>query len=108
MGRNLKCVQFMLFCCKIGLVPINTLLLPNLLCRDLHTCMWRKIEPKVAYVERKKREIEGMTRGRRGGKPSAEKQAQCENLFLLFTFPLLTLLNIPIKLADFAFGCKHL
>ena len=46
-------VQFMLFCCKIGFVAIYTLLLRNLFCRNLRTFEWRKIEPKIAYVEKK-------------------------------------------------------
>ena len=43
------CVQFMLFCCKIGFVAIYGLLSRNLLC----TFVWRKIEPKIASVEKK-------------------------------------------------------
>ena len=52
-------VQFMLFCCIIGFVAIYALLSRNLFCRDLRTFMWRKIEPKIKYVE-KKLQISGM------------------------------------------------
>ena len=46
-------VQFMLFCCKIDFVTICALLSENLFCRDLRTFVWRKIEPKIASVEKK-------------------------------------------------------
>ena len=46
-------VQFMLFCCKIDFVTIYALLSENLFCRDLRTFVWRKIEPKIASVEKK-------------------------------------------------------
>ena len=46
-------VQFMLFCCKIDFVTINALLSEDLFCRDLGTFVWRKIEPKIASVEKK-------------------------------------------------------
>ena len=45
-------VQFMLFCCKIDFVTIYALLSENLFCRDLRTFVWRKIEPKIASVEK--------------------------------------------------------
>ena len=47
------CVQFMLFCYKIGFVAIYALLSRNLFCRDLRTFVWRKIEPKIASVDKK-------------------------------------------------------
>ena len=53
-------VQFMLFCCKIDFVTICALLSENLFCRDLRTFVWRKIEPKIASVE-KKLQISGMS-----------------------------------------------
>ena len=52
-------VQFVLFCWKIGFVAIYALLSRNLFSRDLRTFVWRKIEPKIAYVE-KKWQISGM------------------------------------------------
>ena len=52
-------VQFMLFSCKIDFVTIYALLSENLFCRDLRTFVWRKIEPKIASVE-KKWQISGM------------------------------------------------
>ena len=58
-------VQFMLFCCKIDFVTIYALLSENLFCRDLRTFVWKKIEPKIASVE-KKWQISGMhTQGSR-------------------------------------------
>ena len=56
-------VQFMLFCCKIDFVTICALLSENLFCRDLRTFVWRKIEPKIASVE-KKLQITGMIVGK--------------------------------------------
>ena len=46
-------VHVMLFCWKIGFVVIYAVLSRNLFCRDLGTFVWRKIEPKIAYVEKK-------------------------------------------------------
>ena len=37
----------------MGFVMIYVILSQNLFCRNLHTFMWRKIEPKIAYVEKK-------------------------------------------------------
>ena len=48
--ENVKC---MLFCCKIGFVAIYTLLSQDLFSRNLRTFVWRKIEPKIASVEKK-------------------------------------------------------
>ena len=52
----------MLFCWQIGFVGIYAILPQNLFCRDLRTFVWRKIEPKIAYVE-KKLQISGMDQG---------------------------------------------
>ena len=46
-------VHVMLFCLKMGFVMIYVVLSRNLFCRDLRTFVWRKIEPKIAYVEKK-------------------------------------------------------
>ena len=52
-------VHVMLFCLKIGCVVIYVVLSRNLFCRDLRTFVWRKMEPNIAYVE-KKWQISGM------------------------------------------------
>ena len=52
-------VHVTLFCLKIGFVVIYAVLSQNLFCRDLRTFVWRKIEPKITYVE-KKWQISGM------------------------------------------------
>ena len=44
-------VHVMLFCLKI--VVIYTVLSLNLFCRDLRIFVWRKIVPKIRYVEKK-------------------------------------------------------
>ena len=56
---DVEIVKFMLFCCKIGFIAIYALLSRNLFCRNLRTFVWRKIEPKIASVE-KKWQISGM------------------------------------------------
>ena len=50
---DVEIVKFMLFCCKIGFIAIYALLLQNLFCRGFCTFVWRKIEPKIASVEKK-------------------------------------------------------
>ena len=52
-------VHVMLFCLKKGFIVIYTVLLQNLFCHDLRTFVWRKMEPNIAYVE-KKWQISGM------------------------------------------------
>ena len=49
---------FTLFCRKICFVA-KSVLSQNLFCRDLRAFVWRKIEPKIVLVE-KKRQISGM------------------------------------------------
>ena len=44
-------IHVMLFCLKIGFVVIYAVLLRNLFCRNLRTFVWRKIKPKIEYVE---------------------------------------------------------
>ena len=45
--------QITLFCCKICFVSIYAVLSQNLFCRDLRAFAWRKIEPKIIWVEKK-------------------------------------------------------
>ena len=56
---DVEIVKFMLFCCKIGFIAIYALLSQNLFCHGLRTFVWRKIELKIASVE-KKLQISGM------------------------------------------------
>ena len=49
----------LLFCCKICFVAIYAVLSRNLFCCDLRAFVWRKVEPKIVLVE-KKRQISGM------------------------------------------------
>ena len=51
--------QLTLFCCKICFVAIYVVLSRNLFCRKLRAFVWRKIEPEIVLVE-KKRQISGM------------------------------------------------
>ena len=53
--------QLTSFCCKICFVAINADLSQNLLYRDLRAFVWRKIEPKIVPVE-KKRQTSGMSK----------------------------------------------
>ena len=48
-----KYVHIVLFCWKIGFAVIYAVLSWILLCRNLRTFVWRKIEPKIMYVEEK-------------------------------------------------------
>ena len=45
--------QFVLFCCKISFVSLYDVLSRNLSCRDLCAFAWRKMYPKIVYVEKK-------------------------------------------------------
>ena len=45
-------VKSMLFCCKSVLLQFM-LFVANMFCHDPRTFVWRKIEPKIAYVEKK-------------------------------------------------------
>ena len=57
--NDISLLQIMLFCCKICFVAIYAVLSRNLFCRDLRAFVWRKVEPKIMLVE-KKRQISGM------------------------------------------------
>ena len=56
---HLTCGEYFYICTcyavlsKMGFVMIYVVLSRNLFCRDLRTFVWRKIEPKIAYVEKK-------------------------------------------------------
>ena len=57
--NDISLLQIMLFCCKICFVAIYAVLSRNLFCCYLRAFVWRKIEPKIVLVE-KKRQISGM------------------------------------------------
>ena len=57
--NDISLLQTMLFCCKICFVAIYVVLSRNLFCRKLRAFVWRKIEPEIVLVE-KKRQISGM------------------------------------------------
>ena len=71
MWRNLSCGEMFpldrllhmnkltFFCCKICFVAVYAVLSRNLFCRDLRAFVWRKVEPKIVLLE-KKRQISGM------------------------------------------------
>ena len=50
---------FMLFCRKICFVAIYAILAQNLICRDLHAFVWRKVYSEIVHME-KKGQIWGM------------------------------------------------
>jgi len=54
-----KCVHIMLFCWKMGFVVIYVVCRKICFDANLRTFVWRKIKPKIAYVE-KNWQISGM------------------------------------------------
>ena len=56
-GHKSVLSQFTLFSCKIWFVTIYAVLSQHLFCCDLRAFVWRKIEPKIVLVERKKTNI---------------------------------------------------
>ena len=58
-GHKSVLSQFSFVICKIWFVTIYAVLSWNLFCCDLRSFVWRKIEPKIVLVE-KKRQISGM------------------------------------------------
>ena len=46
-------LHFAMFCCKISFFASYAVLSRNLFLYDLRAFAWRKIEPKIGYVEKK-------------------------------------------------------
>jgi len=57
--NHISLSQLTLFCCKICFVAIYAVWSQNLFSRNLRASVWRKIEPEIVLVE-KKRQISGM------------------------------------------------